>query len=40
MYRLPKLEPIYPVKNELEVEVSALPKKENKEEKGDLKGKV
>jgi len=39
MYCFPKLEPNYPVTIELEFEVSALPREENKEEKGDLKGK-
>jgi len=31
----PKLEPIYPVKIASKVEASALPKKENKDEKND-----
>jgi len=33
MYVLPKLEPIYPVKMKLKVEVFVLPRKENKKEK-------
>jgi len=35
-----KLEPIYPVKTKLEIEASALSRKENKEEKIDLEGKA
>jgi len=38
MYGLPKLKPIYLVKTKLEVEASALFRKENKDEKGDLEG--
>ena len=37
---MPKLELIYLVITELEVESSALYRKENKEEKGDFEGKV
>jgi len=40
MYGLPNLEPIYPIKIELEVEGSALPKKKLGKENGDLKEKI
>ena len=39
MYSLPKLESIYLVKMELEVQAFALLIKENKGEKGDFVGK-
>jgi len=40
MYGFYKSEPIYLVKIVIKVEAFALPIKENKEEKGELEGKV
>jgi len=40
MYSVPKSEPIYSVKIELEIETYVLRRKGDKEEKGELEGKV